>query len=681
MFKSLRSKILAGFLLVIGLMGAISIWAINDLSEIQSTTSSTLERRFEVLTSLNTLDTAAADMRASATRLLLMPGDPYVSNRFYRAEAATAAAVANISAGQTPLTANPVLYRSFYQIAHLTATIRDELHYQFSPSDTSPAMQVPARGGKTEARSLPTASRNDIFLSEIDPLFDSLKARISFVEGSYLLSIGQLSRTSLDEGARIRTEVLVLGIFVLGFCIFLSVRFASVIVQPIKELTEKTERITAGELNQLVIPRTKDEVGRLGEQFNAMAQKLAEFEELNLKKILEEKAISESIVQSMDDALILVDRFGRILSINRRAQELFRLTNVEGRNALDVARGIPVLESLCTAALKGTWRESNRHEVIEFAALQSDARRPRTERLYVMRDVIPIQSSDAPGAVGYLLMVRDMTQSYELEKMRSDFVGMVSHELRTPLTAIRMSVDLLAEPTLGPMTEVQSQFVQAIREESERLLRIVNDLMDLAKIESGTFEVRPSEIPLTPFFEHLLIPFTAPAQEAGISIETNIRPEIETVFADADRLKQVFVNLISNAMRYTPQGGKITIAAAPADQEGFVRFAVRDTGSGIPPEFLPRIFDRFTIRSKDAKAGTGLGLAIAKEIVQAHGGAIQVTSELHNGTEFSFTIPVTPRESQTDSGAVERMPPEAQPFETARATPRKSSPIFVRQSS
>ena len=310
--------------------------------------------------------------------------------------------------------------------------------------------------------------------------------------------------------------------------------------------------------------------------------------------------------------------------------------------------------------------------------MQTDARRPRTERLYVMRDVIPIQSSDAPGAVGYLLLIRDVTQSYELEKMRSDFVGMVSHELRTPLTAIRMSVDLLAEPTLGPMTEVQSQFVQAIREESERLLRIVNDLMDLAKIESGTFEVRPAEVELAPFFDHLLLPFRAPAQEAGITLHTEIKPEVSRVHADADRLKQVFVNLISNAMRYTPQSGTITIAAMPA-QDGFVRFAVRDTGSGIPPEFLPRIFDRFTIRSKDAKAGTGLGLAIAKEIVQAHGGAIHVSSELHKGTEFTFTIPATPQTVQKPLVDAERKASEAQPLEPSRTTQRKSSPIFVRQ--
>jgi signal transduction histidine kinase len=208
-----------------------------------------------------------------------------------------------------------------------------------------------------------------------------------------------------------------------------------------------------------------------------------------------------------------------------------------------------------------------------------------------------------------------------------------------------MSVALLGETTLGPLTEVQEQFVQAIREESERLLRIVNDLMDLAKIESGKFEVRFSEVEIEPFFQHLLLPFTAPAKEAGITLLTELAPDVPAVRADPDRLKQVFVNLISNAMRYTPRGGTITIGVSisedqSAPEDGFARFFVRDTGMGIPPEFVSRIFQRFAIRSKDAKAGTGLGLAIAKEIVQAHGGTIQVQSEIGKGSEFSFTIPL-----------------------------------------
>ena len=361
-------------------------------------------------------------------------------------------------------------------------------------------------------------------------------------------------------------------------------------------------------------------------------KKLGEFEEMNLKKILEEKAISESIVQSMDDALMLIDRFGTVLSINRSAEELFDLRNAEGHNALDVARGKPALESLSVAALKGSWRESNRTEIVEY--------NHRGRRLYLTRDIIPIQSGEGPGTVAYLLVLRDITQAHELERMRSDFVGMVSHELRTPLTAIRMSVDLLGEPTLGQLSPTQEQFVQAIREESERLLRIVNDLMDLAKIESGKFEVRLAQVSLASFFEHLLVPFIAPAQEAGIRLRIEPDPQVPTVLADEDRLKQVFVNLISNAMRYTPRGGEIIIGATKAADPGYARFFARDTGAGIPPEFVGRIFQRFSIRSKDAKAGTGLGLAIAREIVQAHGGSIDVKSEVGKGSEFSFTIPL-----------------------------------------
>ena len=631
MFTSLRTKILAGFLLVLVAMGAVGVWAVVKLSNIQDSTSQLLAERFQVLRAINMLDTSATHLRATATRVLLTPSDSSAGKAYIAAESSASAVLEKISGSSGLISSNPQLYHSLYQIAHLTATIRDELHYQFVPPAN--VEKQPFDFGTEQLTSLEQQSRNQIFVSEIDPLFDSLKKHINGVQEEYLVALGALSKQSTDEGYKVRIEDAIYGAIILAICIFLSIRFSNVIVKPIVELTEKTRQISAGELSQLIVPRTQDEVGKLGEQFNTMAVKLSEFEEMNLKKILEEKAISESIVQSMDDALLLIDRFGTVLSVNRSAQELFELTNVEGRNCLEIARGKSALESLCIAALKGSWQDKNRTEIVEYER--------RGEHLFLLRDIIPIQSGNVPGAVAFLLVTRDVTKAHELERMRSDFVGMVSHELRTPLTAIRMSVDLLGEPTLGTLSEVQEQFVQAIREESERLLRIVNDLMDLSKIESGKFVVKQGQVEIDSFFEHLTVGFIAPLKEAHITLVKDIDPSIDQIEADEDRLKQVLVNLLSNAMRYTPRGGTITVGVSkPNDTPGFMRFYVRDTGSGIPAEFIPRIFQRFAIRSKDAKAGTGLGLAIAKEIVQAHGGTIDVKSTLGKGTEFSFTIPV-----------------------------------------
>ena len=411
MFRSLRTKILAGFLLIIGMVGAIGAWAVIDLSKIQNETSDAVHQRFEILHAINILDTATSHLRGAATRFLLTPEDTALATDFARTAAASSAALSNVSTSTGPLSSSPGLYRSLYEISHLTITIQNELHYQLTPT-------VPADTGGTPAqKEMRRHRRNEIFVSEIDPLFDSLNSHISGVEEAYLASLGSLSAISQQEGNRIRIEVGIFGGLTLVLCILLAIRFSNIIVAPIVELTAKTKRITAGELNQLVIPRTNDEVGRLGEQFNAMAEKLGEFEELNLKKILEEKAISESIVQSMDDALMLIDRFGKVLSINRSAQELFDLTNAEGRNALDVSRGKPALESLCTAALKGSWRESNRGEIVEYGRHE--------KRIFLMRDIIPIQSGEFPGTVAFLLVLRDITQAHELERMRSDFVGMV----------------------------------------------------------------------------------------------------------------------------------------------------------------------------------------------------------------------------------------------------------------
>jgi len=220
-------------------------------------------------------------------------------------------------------------------------------------------------------------------------------------------------------------------------------------------------------------------------------------------------------------------------------------------------------------------------------------------------------------------------------------VATVAHEFRTPLTSLRMAIHLCAEEVVGPLTPKQADLLAAAREDCERLQRIVDDLLDLSRIQAGRIElntrpVAPSALLDTAVAAHALV-----AGERGVSLAIAGPVPSRLVLADPDRLQLVLTNLITNAIRHTPSAGRVELRA-DADDAGAVRFVVRDTGSGIAPEHLPRLFERFS-RIPGARAGgAGLGLYIAKEIVEAHGGAVGVSSELGAGSTFWFTIPVAP---------------------------------------
>jgi signal transduction histidine kinase len=213
----------------------------------------------------------------------------------------------------------------------------------------------------------------------------------------------------------------------------------------------------------------------------------------------------------------------------------------------------------------------------------------------------------------------------------------VSHELKTPLTSIRMAVHLLLEERVGPLTPKQTELIVAARDDSDRLQKIIEDLLDMGRLESGRVE-----LDLQPQSPQQLIADAVAALEVafhdrGISIEVEISDETPAVLADPARIDHVFSNLLSNALKFTPPGGKVTLTVAPEGE--MVRFVIQDTGPGIAPEHLPRIFDRFYRASgPNQPGGAGLGLAIAKEIVELHGGTIQVQSELGRGSRFGFTL-------------------------------------------
>jgi two-component system, NtrC family, sensor histidine kinase KinB len=241
---------------------------------------------------------------------------------------------------------------------------------------------------------------------------------------------------------------------------------------------------------------------------------------------------------------------------------------------------------------------------------------------------------------GIVLLLRDVTRLKEVERLKNEFVMAASHELRTPLTSLGMSVDLLLEHAAQGLAEKDRELLEAAHEEVHRMKALVNDLLDLSKIESGRIEMEFEKVPVPTLFNHVQAVFKNQMDMKEATLTTELAEYIPKVRADANKITWVLTNLISNALRYAGRDGHIALMAQRVGPH--VHLSVRDNGPGIPPEYQSRIFQKFVQVKGQEAGGTGLGLAICKEIVRAHGGAIWVESSPGQGSTFTFTLPVAP---------------------------------------
>jgi len=251
--------------------------------------------------------------------------------------------------------------------------------------------------------------------------------------------------------------------------------------------------------------------------------------------------------------------------------------------------------------------------------------------------VTPIRGRDLKVS-GIVLLLRDVTRLKEVERLKSEFVMAASHELRTPLTGMGMSIDLLLEHASQGLAEKDRELLQAAHEEVHRMKALVNDLLDLSKIEAGRIELEFEKVPVQTLFEHVHEVFKGQAEMKHVKLTSELAGDLPEVRADANKVTWVLTNLISNALRYVSQDGQIQITAKKIGPH--VHLSVHDNGPGIPPEYQSKIFQKFVQVKGQQSGGTGLGLAICKEIVRAHGGAIWVESSPGQGSTFTFTLPV-----------------------------------------
>ncbi|RCX15609.1 two-component system sensor histidine kinase VicK [Fontibacillus phaseoli] len=409
----------------------------------------------------------------------------------------------------------------------------------------------------------------------------------------------------------------------LGLTAVLGVILAHTITSPIKELTRRATAVAEGEFHQKMPVLGNDEIGQLSKAFNYMTSRLRDA----LAQNEEEKEKLASILTNMSDGVIATDESGKIILMNRRAGEMLRI-----EEELTGSR-----DMISLLHLSPEEREIFRQGTMHSTILEIET--PEGDTFLIRVTFTPIHRREI-GIVGTIAVLQDVTEQEQLEASRREFVANVSHELRTPLTTIKSYTEALEDgamedPELGP------KFASVIQNQTERMIRLVTDLLHLSRLDSKEALLRKQPVSVMEMLEEVTDRFSFQMQEKDIKPSLFIGNSVGSAWLDRDQIDQVLDNLISNAMKYTPEGGTIGIEARTAD-DGALAISVQDNGIGIPKKDLDRIFERFyrvdKARSRNM-GGTGLGLSIAREIVKAHGGTISLQSELGKGTKVTFTLP------------------------------------------
>lgn len=409
--------------------------------------------------------------------------------------------------------------------------------------------------------------------------------------------------------------------------LFLSYRLARSLLQPIRMLTASATALGEGQLDRDVPVTSGDEIGELARSFNTMAAKLRAYREATTAKVMQAQRTMEATLASTPDPLFVVDRQGGVVVRNPAAEALAA--------APAFKHGFP--ESL-DERLKQVLASGQHHLPTGYdqvVTLEVD----RGERHYLPR-ILAIGDA-LTGFGGAAMILQDVTKFRLLDDAKSNLVGTVSHELKTPLTSLRMAIYLLLEQNVGALSSAQRELLETARDDADRLIRILNDILDLARLESGVASLNKREVAIPVLLEEMAREIRPIVEAADQRVEISVTPGVDAVFVDPERLRHVFINLLANASKYSPSERVITLYARP-DTAGFVRFGVRDQGPGIPEESVPYIFEKFYRVPGQTKKGAGLGLTIAREIVIAHGGTIACTSKAGEGSDFYFLLPAGP---------------------------------------
>ena len=609
MIKTLRTKLLIGITPLLAIMVALGMWAIVMFSKLGNNIDTILRENYRSVRAAEGMKEALE--RIDSSLLFAIGGEE--------------------SAAREQLAENKPFFDHHLKVEQGNVTL---------PGEQEMADELTALRGRYFALTErffelgPTRKeeRTRLYFSRLLPTFKEIKR-----EADAVLELNQ--KNMEDESARARfaaaSSIRLMVIALIGsagVATIIALMLSRSILDPIRAVTRGARAMARGDLDQVVPVVTHDELGELASTFNAMARTIREFREAGTARLLRAQQTAQATIDSFPDPVIVVDPTGAVERSNPAARRILGVVPTGGT----VPWSPPsMLKPALDEVLGGG------PDVLPTGLEHALCSRDHGQERYFLPRVLAIRTDDT--LLGAAVVLTDVTKFRLVDQLKSDMVSTVSHELKTPLTGLQMAVHLLLEEAVGPLNPKQTELLVAARQDSDRLLAMINDLLDLTRIEQGRIKLDLRPTAPGDLVDEAFERFDAKARDLGIQLERDVPDDLPAVLVDAERVGHVFDNLVGNALAHTRRGGRARLFATADSESDCVRFSVADTGEGIGAEHLPHVFEKFyRVPGTRRTRGAGLGLAIAREIVVAHGGQIDVASQQNEGATFTFTLPIAP---------------------------------------
>lgn len=465
----------------------------------------------------------------------------------------------------------------------------------------------------------------------------NLRSALQKIESVNMKAI--YDKNELANAASARANLYISIAAVLSFLILFTfiVNFPGFVANPLAEFSSAIKQISKKNYKQRLHFKNHDEFTELADAFNGMVVKLNEWENSNLSKIKSEKSRIEAIIAQMKDAIIGLNEKGEILFLNHLAAQLMNLDAeiVIGQNAAELMKKNELLKRIIKPETSDKTLKIYADEKESYFLLEH---REIIIPNYEDQDEKTLKSSIR--SAGSVFVLKNITQFKELDEAKTNFIATVSHELKTPLSSIKMSLKLLNDERVGSMNEEQVQLLSHIKEDSDRLLKITSELLDLSQVETGNLKLTFALTKPEDIVQYAIDAVKFQAEQKSIKLEINCNKNLPQVNADIQKTAWVLVNFLSNALRYSAEKSKVVIDVFQEDK--FIQFSVQDYGKGIDEKYQKRLFERYFQVPTDGqnKSGSGLGLAISKDFIEAESGKIWVVSEIGEGSKFCFALPI-----------------------------------------